>query len=174
MECKYCFNSLEEDAQECPRCGVATESAAAPSGGEMAQSQAPISYSPGGPTGDIGIHSTCPGCGESMGGQPHCPTCGYSGVEHDETWSDFITLDDAQVAAVGISRAVLAEGDDETLARLASSLVWGTPIPELSEDGDDETEVDTDDAEYEFNPDDFVPSEDAEATPEQETSEVDQ
>jgi hypothetical protein len=150
MNCSYCYLTLEETDESCPRCGLTVEVATSPSGGEAAQAAAPTSYQPGGPTGDIGIHATCPGCGDSMGSSGHekaspsCPTCGFAGVEHDEGWSDFVTLNDAQNAAIWISHATLAEADDEIIRRLATGIVWGDfpdmPVDETDDEEDPEGE----------------------------------
>ena len=143
MNCSYCYLSLEEDADLCPRCGTQNEVTAPPSGGEGAQASAPTSYSPGGPTYDIGIHSTCPGCGDSMGSDGsdprRCQHCGFSTVEHDEGWSDFVTLEDAENASIWVSKALLSE-DEDTIRRLATGIVWG----EFPDDAD-ATETDMDD-----------------------------
>lgn len=150
VECTYCGLSFNESEEICPRCATpVTEYDTHPSGGEQAQASAPPSYSPGGPTGDIGIHSTCPGCGESTGASPNCPNCGYQTVEQDETWSEFVTERDAMEAAISLSLATMAE-DDAEIIRIANELVFGdgvagldiTPRDMSGEDISDVGEVD--------------------------------
>mgnify|MGYP003347456121 CR=1 FL=1 len=173
--CGYCYNTLGESEDSCSRCGWTMETA--PSGGETAQSRAPVSYSQGGSTGDIGISATCPGCGEMLvigqqGKLEHpkstklpesCQNCGYSGIEYDEGWSNFVTMEDAQQAAVLVSQAMLSE-DEEDVNRIASEIVWGSVAPRTSsyanyesEDDepdfdsyDDEDDEDDDDEEYDY------------------------
>jgi ribosomal protein L37E len=122
-ECSYCGYSFGVSEELCPRCGTVNEILTAPSGGEEAQASAPVSYQPGGPTGDIGIHTTCLGCDEELEGD-HCYSCGYRGIEQDETWSDFVTERDAFLASLSVSIATLAE-DDDVIKDIANALVWG-------------------------------------------------